>query len=67
MSKRITKLTLEERIEIVQKVIEEKKSISTTARKYEMHESTVIEWVRKYISDGIDGLKESRNWKQYPE
>lgn len=67
MSKRITKHTLEERMEIVQKVVEEKKPVSAIARKYEMYENTVKEWVRKYKSDGIDGLKESRNWKQYPK
>lgn len=66
MSNRTTKHTLDERIRGVQSVIEKKKSISALAREYEVNIDTMEWWVRKYQADGIDGLKESKNWKQYP-
>jgi len=27
--------------------------------------TTLDEWIYKYETEGIDGLKESRSWKQY--
>ncbi|HEL1303159.1 TPA: transposase, partial [Streptococcus equi subsp. zooepidemicus] len=30
-----------------------------------MASTTIKKWIRKYENSGIDGLKESRTWKQY--
>ncbi len=63
MSKRLTKHELDERIQIVQQVLNKRKSIGTTAKKYGVDERILKSWIRKYQADGVDGLKESRNWK----
>lgn len=60
MSRRTTKHTLDERILVVQKVLEKKKSISTIAKACEVDNNTVKSWVRKYQKDGTDGLKEAK-------
>src|SRR5690625_4879556 len=65
MSKRMSKHTLNERIEVVLSVIENKKSVHTIAREYDVDISTVKSWVRKYQAEGVDGLKESKKWKRY--
>lgn len=53
MSKRMTKHTLDERIQAVLCVIENNKPTNVIARKYN--------------AEGIDGLKEAKQWKRYSE
>ena len=64
MSKRSPK-SVEEKLEAVHLYLEQGQSISTLVMKFEVSESTIREWIRKYKQDGIDGLKESRTWKRY--
>ena len=65
MSKRMSKHTLNERIEAVLSVIEHKKSVYAIAKKYSVDKTTIKSWVHKYKTDGVDGLKEARTWKKY--
>ncbi|MFC4560227.1 helix-turn-helix domain-containing protein, partial [Virgibacillus kekensis] len=67
VSKRRTRHTLEERIRGVQSVIEDKRTIFSVAREYGVHVDTMEGWVRKYKANGIDGLKETKKWKQYSQ
>ena len=64
MSKRSPK-SVEEKLEAVHLYLEQGQSISTLVMKFEVSETTIREWIRKYQQDGIDGLKESRTWKRY--
>ena len=66
MSKRSPK-SVEEKLEVVQLYLNNGKSIGYLARKYEVVESTVRDWIRKYKQDGMDGLIESRTWKKYSQ
>lgn len=63
MSKRSPKC-VEEKLEIVLKY-QEGKSIGQLCRMYQVSQSTIRAWVRKYQDVGIEGLKESRTWKKY--
>src|SRR5690625_4356140 len=65
MSKRMSKHTLDERIKAVLSVIENKKSVNMVAKSYDANYSTIESWVRKYQANGVDGLKEAKNWKKY--
>ncbi|WP_188391910.1 helix-turn-helix domain-containing protein, partial [Compostibacillus humi] len=65
MSKRSSKHTLNERIEVVLRVMEGSASVSRIAEEYAVDRTTINLWVRKYKADGVDGLKDSRAWKGY--
>ena len=65
MSKRSSKHTLNERIEVVLRVMEGSASVSRIAEEYAVDRTTINLWVRKYKADGVDGLKDSRTWKKY--
>jgi transposase len=65
MSKRSSKHTLNERIEVVLRVMEGSASVSRIAEEYAVDRTTINLWVRKYKADGVDGLKDSRTWKGY--
>ena len=65
MSKRMTKHTLNERIEAVLGVIENKKSVNAIAKEYDVDKTTIRSWVHKYKADGVDGLKAPKKWKRY--
>src|SRR5699024_896836 len=67
MSKRMTKHTLNERIEAVLGVIEHKKSVNAVAKDYDVDKTTIRSWVYKYQTDGVDGLKAPKNCKRYSE
>ncbi|TFD94488.1 IS3 family transposase [Jeotgalibacillus sp. R-1-5s-1] len=67
MSKRTTGHTLDEKLKAVLSVLDEKKSMGVVSRDYQIAEKTIKSWVRKYQSDGIDGLKESKTWKAYSQ
>ncbi|HEL0611056.1 TPA: transposase, partial [Streptococcus equi subsp. zooepidemicus] len=64
MSKRSPK-SVEEKLELVQLYQEQGVSISTLVSSYGVASTTIKKWIRKYENSGIDGLKESRTWKQY--
>lgn len=63
----MTKHTLDERIQAVLSVIEDKKPVSTIAREYGVSQTTIQTWVRKYEADGADGLEETKGWKKYSQ
>lgn len=65
MSKRTTDHTLDERLKVVLCVLEEKKPIRVVSKEFGVAYTTIRGWVRKYRSDGIDGLKRSNTWKRY--
>ena len=54
------KTTLEERVEIVEYCIASSNDYASAARKYSCSYGQVYSWVRKYNSDGIEGLKDRR-------
>ena len=54
------KTTLEERISIVEDHIRSGMSYAETAEKYHVSYQQVYQWVQKYNSQGIDGLKDKR-------
>lgn len=66
MSKRSTR-TVEEKLEIVQECLSHKQSIGQLSKKYQIAKSTIKDWIRKYESQGIEGLQESRTWKRYSQ
>lgn len=41
--------------------------MGVVSRDYQITEKTFRDWIRKYQSDGIDGLKESKTWKAYSQ
>ncbi|CAM3496046.1 hypothetical protein STPL106120_09915 [Streptococcus pluranimalium] len=45
--------------------LEEGQSISSLAGQYDVSDTTIKDWSRKYQQDGIEGLKESHTWKKY--
>lgn len=61
----MTKHTLNERIEAVLEVIENKRSVSATAKEYDVDKTTIKSWVHKYKVDGVDGLKAPKKWNRY--
>ena len=54
------KTTLEERKEIVDYCINHNRNYKDTAVKFDVSYSQVYSWVKKYDSDGVDGLTERR-------
>ena len=54
------KTTLEERISIVEDHIRSGMSYAETAEKYHVSYQQVYQWVQKYNTQGIDGLKDKR-------
>lgn len=65
MSKRSTKHTIEERYEAVTKYLSGQYSMYALCKEYGIDKSTLANWIRKYKSNGMEGLKESRTWKRY--
>lgn len=65
MTKRVTDHTLDERLELVLCVLEEKKTANVVSKEFGVAKTTLQSWIRRYQSDGIDGLKESKTWKRY--
>ena len=64
MSKRSPKL-VEEKLEVVREYLSHKQSVNWLSKNYQISKSTIREWIRKYKSQGVDGLQESRTWKRY--
>ena len=64
MSKRSPK-SVEEKLEIVQRLLNHEKSVSQLSKLYGVSESAINSWKMKYEKDGVVGLKESRTWNSY--
>jgi transposase len=54
------KTTLEERKEIVNYCLDNNKDYKTTASRYDVSYSQVYSWVKKYLSEGEEGLSDCR-------
>ncbi|GEN51737.1 transposase [Alkalibacterium pelagium] len=67
MSKRTTTHSINERYEIVEKVINERESIYSLAKREGIDSSTIKGWLRSYRAKGIEGLKESIEWNTYSD
>ncbi|GAA2966173.1 transposase [Ligilactobacillus murinus DSM 20452 = NBRC 14221] len=65
MSKRTTKHTIEERYDAVTKYLSGQCSRTAISKEYGIDKSTLLNWIRKYQANGMDGLKESQTWKRY--
>ena len=64
MSKRSPK-SVEEKLEVVHIYLEQGKSISILTKAFEVNGDTIRNWIRKYQTEGVEGLKESHSWKKY--
>ncbi|MGZ7144740.1 helix-turn-helix domain-containing protein, partial [Streptococcus pyogenes] len=64
MSKRSPK-SLEEKLEVVLRYQKGERTAGQLAREYGISDDTVIDWMMKYQTNGIEGLKESHTWKKY--
>ena len=62
-----TKLTVEEKIEIVKLFIEEGESKTAIAKRYGINDLTVYEYVLKYQNQGIDAFINKEQNKMYSE
>lgn len=67
MSKRTSKYTIDEKVNIVEQVVDENQSIHRVSKHYQLWKSTLKNWVYRYETYGMDGLKESKMWKHYSE
>ena len=54
------KTTIEERKEIVKYCLDNNKDYKTTASRYDVSYSQVYSWVKKYLSEGEEGLLDCR-------
>lgn len=67
MSEKVMKHTLDERVQAVLCVLEGELPDSIVARKYNVSDTTIHAWMRKYQLHGVEGLKESTSPKTYPK
>ena len=54
------KTTYEERVEIVRYCIEHEMDYAQTAEKYQVSYQQIYQWIRKYQSNGVEGLVDKR-------
>ena len=64
MSKRSPK-SVEEKLEVVHLYLEQGKSISILTKAFGVNGDTIRNWIRKYQTEGVEGLKERHSWKKY--
>lgn len=64
MAKRGPK-SVEEKLEVVHLYLEQGKSISILTKAFGVNGDTIRNWIRKYQTDGVEGLKERHSWKKY--
>lgn len=60
-----TKFTWKQRLEAVEMCLSGDYSYTTVAKKFNTRDSTLINWIRSYKNNGVDGLKESHTWRRY--
>ena len=61
MAKRGPK-SVEEKLEVVHLYLE---SISILTKAFGVNGDTIRNWIRKYQTEGVEGLKERHSWKKY--
>ena len=54
------KTTYEEQVEIVKYCIEHEMDYAQTAEKYQVFYQQIYQWIRKYQSNGVEGLVDKR-------
>lgn len=64
MSKR-SHFSVEEKYSIILDVIEGRQSVNGAAKKYSVSFTTIMNWLRKYDDNGLEGLKKSVKWNRY--
>ena len=64
MAKRGPK-SVEEKLEVVHLYLEQGKSISILTKAFVVNGDTIRNWIRKYQTEGVEGLKERHSWKKY--
>lgn len=57
---RARKVSYEEKLEIIQYVLDNDKDYKGAAEKYSVRYATIYNWVKKYLEEGADGLKDKR-------
>ena len=67
MSKRTSKYTIEEKVDMIHQVLSDHQSIHSVSNYYQLSSHTIEAWIHRYETAGVDGLKESRGWKHYSE
>ncbi|MSE05849.1 helix-turn-helix domain-containing protein (plasmid) [Lactobacillus salivarius] len=60
-----TKFTWKQRLEAVEMCLSGDYSYTIVAKKFNTRDSTLINWIRSYKNNGVDGLKESHTWRRY--
>ena len=64
MAKRGPK-SVEEKLEVVHLYLKQGKSISILTKAFGVNGDTIRNWIRKYQTEGLEGLKERHSWKKY--
>ena len=64
MSKRGPK-SGKEKLEVIHLYLEQEKSISILTKAFGVNGDTIRNWIRKYQTDGVEGIKERHSWKKY--
>lgn len=65
MSRRSTTHSLEERLHVVELIMNHCLSLSKASNDFGISMTTLDRWVYRYKNEGIEGLKESQTWKRY--
>jgi len=63
----MTDHSLEERIRAVESITKQGRVLKKVSKEFGISVTTLNRWIYNYKEKGIDGLKESRTWKQYSE
>ncbi|WP_441946928.1 transposase [Paenibacillus sp. 2TAB23] len=66
MSKR-SQTSLDVKLHIVERCIQNQSNPNYEAKQLGIAHITVRDWIRKYRAEGVEGLKESSGWKEYPD
>ena len=60
-----TKFTWKQRLKVVEMCLSGDYSYTEVAKKFNTSDSSLINWIRSYKNNGVDGLKESHTWRRY--
>lgn len=60
-------IALDIKLHVVQRCLEQKSNPNCEAKKLGVRRQTVTDWIRKYKTDGLDGLRKSNTWRTYAE
>ncbi len=66
MSKR-NQISLDVKLHVVKRCIQNQSNPNYEAKQLGVAHMTVRDWIRKYRAEGLEGLKQSRRWKEYSD